>query len=189
MRAGRAVLVALLSAALALGGCAQPGDGTDVPEAEDDLGRTARGGGDGDDDDDGADPVVVTIGGTSGGVLGPGTYPLTVAVPAGGVTDVEWSLAVTPTTVFTLDRVDGPGCTGSGWYSSVTSAGTSGSCDDLPEGQHDFTFVLNAAVATHSVRVQGTLLEPPEEAEPAPGNTTGDARDTARPAPTSATET
>jgi hypothetical protein len=164
----RAMALLLLAALVA--GCAGPpaSPAPDQAPGDDDaprMGRSSRGAGGADAQDN---RTVASLGSASGGPLGPGTYPFTVTVPAGGAEEVAWVLEVVPAAAFLLDGVRGPGCETWGWYTSGTSSGTQGTCDDLPPGPHEVSFVLNAPVASFRVGVHGSVWEP----EPAPGTPT-----------------
>ena len=98
------------------------------------------------------------LGSAKGSTVAPARYPFTVTVPAEGAKNVRWTMTVETTSNSVLDRVEGPGCTGTGMV--VTVAGTStfgGKCDELAPGEHQFTAILDFPAVTFTATVEGQV--------------------------------
>lgn len=90
-----------------------------------------------------------------GTAAGPGRFEVMGDVPLGGAVDVEWEVALDGLAGPTGDRLDGPGCTVSGWGTGGILSGVYGRCDDLPAGAVSFELVLEGAVTSYDLLVWG----------------------------------
>lgn len=114
-------------------------------------------------DEEGRGLVTSTqeLGRTTVSTPGPGSHSFTVDVPAGGATNVGWTLTIEGPNV--TSTVNGHGCS-SNIPTNISIAigiGASntknGSCDDLPAGPAEFTVMLTDPALSFTAIIHGSV--------------------------------